>query len=191
MMESKLKHMTNKSLKVISLFSLMFIFKLITAPIAQAVCPICTVAVAGGLGLSRYLGIDDSISGIWVGGLIVSLTLWTVDWLSKKNWDFLKNIRLRFIYVFTFLFYILITYPPLYWADIIGHPFNTILGIDKLVFGSVIGAVAFAIGVWADKKVRQIKGHQLFNYQKVVFPFISLLIFSLVLYFFGGYLYKL
>lgn len=140
-----------------------------------AVCPVCTVAVAGGLGLSRYFGIDDSIIGIWSGGLMVSLTLWTIDWLLKKKWMVSK--------FFVFLFWVGITYPPLFWAGIIGHPFNRILGIDKLVFGSVLGFFAFLLGVWGDKKVREIKGKQMFAFQKVVFPVIALTILSLVLYF--------
>lgn len=138
-------------------------------------CPICTIAVAGGLGLSRYFGIDDSILGIWTGGLMLSLTFWTLDWLSKKNRKVPKFL--------VFLFWITLTYPPLYWANIIGHPFNTILGLDKLVFGSILGFFAFLLGVWGDKKVREIKGKQLFNFQKVIFPVISLIITSLVLYF--------
>lgn len=147
---------------------------------AQAVCPICTVAVGAGLGLSRYFGIDDMISGIWVGGLIVSLTIWTTEWLQKKNWKISNFLVL--------IFYILITYPPLSWAGIIGHPFNTVFGIDKLIFGSIIGALTFLLAIWADKKVRKIKGRQLFNYQRVVFPILSLTVFSLVLYFWGGHL---
>jgi len=140
-----------------------------------AVCPVCTVAVAGGLGLSRYFGIDDSIIGIWSGGLMVSLTLWTIDWLLKKKWRVSK--------FFVFLFWIGITYPPLFWAGIIGHPFNRILGIDKLIFGSILGFFAFLLGVWGDKKVREIKGKQMFAFQKVVFPVTALTILSLVLYF--------
>ncbi|HRZ29924.1 MAG TPA: hypothetical protein P5052_04275 [Candidatus Paceibacterota bacterium] len=31
---------------------------------SQAVCPVCTVAIASGVGLCRYLGIDDLISGL-------------------------------------------------------------------------------------------------------------------------------
>lgn len=158
---------------------------------AYAVCPICTVAVGAGLGLSRYFGIDDSVTGIWVGGLIISLTLWTVDWLSKKNWKVIKKLSSRATVGLSFLFWVLLTYPPLYWAGIIGHPFNTILEIDKLIFGSILGAIAFTIGVFADKKVRKVRGKQLFNYQKVVFPVVSLTILSLVLYFYGGYLYGL
>ena len=158
---------------------------------AYAVCPICTVAVAGGLGLSRYLGIDDSILGVWAGGLMVSVTLWTLDWLTRKDFGWVKKIDYKLLTLLTFLFWILTTYVPLFELNIIGHPFNTILGIDKLIFGSILGFFAFLFGVWTDKKVRAVKGKQLFNFQKVVFPVVSLTILSLVLYFWGGYLYQL
>ena len=175
-------------------FILTFTFYLLSFTTAKAVCPICTVAVAGGLGISRYFGIDDSVLGIWAGGLMVSITLWSVDWLIKKNYDWVKKLNEINKYVLTvliFVFWVLLTYIPLFETEIIGHPFNTILGIDKLVFGSILGFFAFLLGVWADKKVRAIKGKQLFNFQKVVFPILSLTIFSLVLYFWGGYLYQL
>lgn len=176
--------------KVLSFLMVPGIYLLIPKP-ALAVCPVCTIAVVGGLGLSRYLGIDDSISGIWIGGLMISLTLWTVDWLGKKNFNFLKKLDKKTITYLSFSLWALLTYPPLYWTNIIGHPFNTILGIDKLVFGSLIGVPAFILGVFIDKKVRKIKGKQLFQFQRVVFPVTVLIILSLVLYFWGGYLYKL
>ncbi len=175
----------------IALFSLLILNSSFLIQPVKAVCPICTVAVAGGLGVSRYFGIDDSVIGIWSGGLMVSLTLWTVDWLSKKKFKILEKINIKIITFVSFLFWILLTYPPLFWSGIIGHPFNTILGIDKLVFGSILGFFAFLIGVWGDKKVRAIKGKQMFAFQKVVFPVLSLTIFSLVLYFWGGYLYAI
>lgn len=150
---------------------------------AYAVCPVCTVAVVGGLGLSRWLGIDDSITGVWTGGLMISLTLWTVSWLEKKNFTWLKRIGNTARYVLIFLFWILFTYVPLWYSGIIGHPFNRIFGIDKLIFGSIVGAGAFLLGVWADKKEREIKGQILFNFQRVVFPVTALVIASLVMYF--------
>ena len=58
---------------------------LLFAKKALAVCPICTVAAATGIGFSRWLGIDDTITGLWIGGLTVSLITWTIDWLGKKN----------------------------------------------------------------------------------------------------------
>ena len=164
---------------------------LLTPSNALAVCPVCTVAVGAGLGLSRYFGIDDSVTGIWVGGLIVSVSFWTVDWATKRDFKWLRRFNEKRKTFLSLVFWTLLTYPPLYWAGMIGHPFNAILGVDKLIFGSILGAIAFSTGVCADKKVRKIRGKQFFTYQKVVFPVLSLSIFSLVLYFWGGYLYGL
>ena len=158
---------------------------------AYAVCPVCTIAVGAGLGLSRYLGIDDTISGIWIGGFILSSSFWLIDWMKKR----VKNYDLRFknkeILIFALMYALVIL--PLWRGKIIGNPFNTILeilrGIDKLVFGIVVGSIVFLFGMWADKKVRKIKGKQLFQYQKVVFPVASLVIVSLLIYYWGGYLY--
>ena len=44
---------------------------------ADAVCPVCTVAVGAGLEGMRLLGVDDVITGIWAGGLTLSLFFWT------------------------------------------------------------------------------------------------------------------
>ena len=88
-----------------------------------------------------------------------------------------------------FLFWYGLTLVPLQLTGIMGHPFNTILGIDKILFGTAVGSVFFLLGIWADKKVREKRGKQLFLYQKVVFPVVALAIISLVIYYFGGYLY--
>lgn len=161
---------------------------LLSPKTALAVCPVCTIAVGAGLGLSRFLGIDDTISGVWVGGLVVSLSFWFVDWLTKKNLKILKKWSNQALVVASIILWSLLTYLPLWKTGVIGHPFNTILGIDKLLFGSILGAGAFFLGVFADKKVREKKGKQLFNFQRVVFPVVCLLIASLVVYFYGGYL---
>jgi hypothetical protein len=62
-------------------------FSLAALP-AKAVCPVCIVAVGAGLGLSQYLGIDDTISGVWIGGLTAAVAAWTINWFNKKNWSF-------------------------------------------------------------------------------------------------------
>ena len=161
---------------------------LLSAKPALAVCPVCTVAVGVGLGISRWFGIDDSVSGIWVGGLMVSLSFWFADWLTKKNLKILKKWSNQALVVASMVLWSLLTYLPLWKTGVIGHPFNTILGIDKLIFGSMVGAGAFLLGVFVDKKVREKKGKQLFNFQRVAFPVTALVIASLVVYFYGGYL---
>ncbi len=80
------------------------------------------------------------------------------------------------------MFYVL-TYWSLSLAKILNHPFNKIFGIDKLIFGSVIGSVIFLFGVGTDKYLRKInEGRVKFYYQKVIIPVGLLLISSLILY---------
>ena len=56
---------------------------------ANAVCPVCTVAVGAGLEGARLLGVDDVITGIWAGGLTLSLFFWTAGWLKRHG---VKNL---------------------------------------------------------------------------------------------------
>ncbi len=179
--------------KIFLAFLLSIISYPLTAQVTLAVCPVCTVAVAGGLGLSRFLGVDDIISGLWIGALILSSSLWFINLLRKqeKLMAKLEKIfnKIRFltadqiisslVIVAMYLFILL----PLYWTNIIGHPLNTLWGIDKLLLGIFGGSLVFLAGTLLDKKVRQKYGKQLFNYQKVVFPVGLLIIASIVLYF--------
>ncbi|OGM25639.1 hypothetical protein A3D00_02735 [Candidatus Woesebacteria bacterium RIFCSPHIGHO2_02_FULL_38_9] len=181
----------NKIVKVFVFILVPIAYLLMPVP-AKAVCPICTVAVGAGLGLSRYLGIDDAVSSIWIGGLILSSSFWLIDWLKKKDFKVMKqfnNIAKQYSNLIIVILMYTLVLIPLWFSHIIGHPFNTILGIDKIVFGTAIGSLAFLTGMWADRKLRKIKGKQLFNFQKVVFPVLSLVITSLFMYFYGGYLY--
>jgi hypothetical protein len=169
--------------KMVSTTLVFSFFHLVFAKAAYAVCPICTVAVAAGLGLSRYLGIDDAVSSVWIGGIILSVSFWSIDWLTKKKLNFKYRNPLIFIFWYS------LTLIPLQLTGVMGHPFNTILGIDKILFGTAVGSVFFLLGIFADKKVREKRGKQLFAFQKVVFPVVALAIISLVIYYFGGYLY--
>lgn len=144
----------------------------------EAFCPICTVAAAGGVGLARWLGIDDTITGLWIGALLVSVTFWTANWMTKKGWGF------RGLALLAGIIYILITVVPLYYMGIMGHPWNTIWGFDKLAVGMVIGAAFF----YAAEKFyfflkKKNAGHAHFPFEKVVLPVVTLLILSGVFFF--------
>ncbi|MFA7169850.1 MAG: hypothetical protein WC178_03270 [Candidatus Paceibacterota bacterium] len=147
---------------------------------ALAVCPICTIAAAGGVGLSRYLGIDDAITGLWLGGVTVSFIMWTENWLDKKNIRFKGRI-----YANIFM-YILLIIVPLYYSGIMGHPQNALdfLGIDKLLLGIVCGASAFWFGgSWYEYIKEKNGGHANFPFQKIVMPISPLVIISFIFYF--------
>ncbi|MFA5184032.1 MAG: hypothetical protein WC456_00730 [Patescibacteria group bacterium] len=147
---------------------------------AAAVCPVCVVAVGAGLGLSEYLGIDNTIAGLWIGGLLVSITIWTINWLNKKNWLF-GNKDLRDL-IIAVLYYGL-TFWPLWAQDLIGHPASRIWGVDKVVFGAIIGSLAFlAMTLWYNN-IKERRGHAHFPFEKVVMPVGALIILSGVFYF--------
>jgi hypothetical protein len=144
--------------------------------LAQPVCPVCTIAVAGGVGLCRYLGIDDLISGTWIGALMVLLVMWILKWLNKKNIRF-KFRRLSVIFL-TYFFVI----APLYWMHFIGQPANKFLGVDKLVFGIITGSIVFLIAYNFENQFLRNKnqGKAFFPFQKVVIPILFLIIASLI-----------
>lgn len=142
-------------------------------------CPVCTVTVIAGLGLSRLLGIDDTIISVWIGAFILSFSFITIDWIEKK-WPKIKVKR--FTLPIIALMYLLVLV-PLKMNNSIGLPLNRLWGIDKIIFGTTIGSLLFLLGVWADKKERKIKGKQLFQFQKVAFPVILLIISSVIMFF--------
>jgi hypothetical protein len=183
--------MKNIARKVLKFFSfLVFLFTLFSIPHpVYAVCPVCTVAVGAGLGLSRYFGIDDAVSSIWIGGLILSSGFWMADWLNKKKFKKLERVNKKSMTYLSLLLMYAVVLIPLKTGGVIGHPLNTIMGIDKIIFGTAVGSAMFIFGMWVDKKVRKLKGKQMFNYQKVAFPVISLVLSSLIIYYYGGYLY--
>lgn len=147
------------------------------ASAAKAVCPVCTIAVASCVGLARWLKIDDSITGLWIGGLIVSLIVWTVDYLNKKNIRFGGRKPLVVI-----AYYALVIL-PLYFTHIIGHPLNKCWGIDKLLMGIVVGSVLFAIGAIIHNYLKKKNNNKsYFPLQKVAFPVGFLAVASLIIY---------
>jgi hypothetical protein len=153
-------------------------YLLLFASNAYAVCPACTVAVGAGVGLSRWLGIDDTITGLWIGGFLISSSLWFDSYLESRK---IKFPRRTFLLV---LIFYLVTVFPLYFTGIVGHPYNKIWGIDKLIFGTGVGSVLFLASIFLDKYLRAKNGGKVFfYYQKVVLPVALLLLGSGVFYF--------
>ncbi|MFH1971600.1 MAG: hypothetical protein ABIJ05_04420 [Patescibacteria group bacterium] len=173
-----MKKIFNKLIKISLPTTIFFSF---STRISYAQCPVCTIAVGAGLGLSRYLGIDDLVAGIWLGGFITSFSLMTSNWLYRK--EFFKKIKKYYLDLGSYILSVLIIFLPLHFAGITGHPFNKILGIDKLLIGTSFGTLTFLASIYLDNRARKKFKKQFFNYQKVVFPIALLVIVSLIFYF--------
>ncbi len=148
---------------------------------AKAICPLCIVAVGAGLGLSEYLGIDDTIAGSWIGGLLIALSVWTITWFNKKNWSF-GNKKIRDVLVFI-LYYALVIW-PLYTQNFIGNFANQLWGFDKLLLGIVIGSLLFwGTARWYVYLKAKNNNRAFFPFQKIIMPVGALIILSFIFYF--------
>ncbi len=166
--------MQNKKLFLLGIILLGLFFAYTTY--AQP-CPVCVVVIGAGLGFSRWFGIDDVISSIWIGAFMVSLISWTLIFMRKKNWDFRDDG------IIITLLYIALTYIPLYYAGIVGHPENQIYGIDKIIFGSLVGGFMVYVGHWLHAYLKKTnKNKSFFDYQRVVVPIAVLLLTSIILW---------
>jgi hypothetical protein len=173
-------HITKKIYKFSTALFLGCVLNFLYVATAWAICPVCTIAVGAGIGLAQWMGIDDSITGLWVGGFIVSLILWTINWLNKKNIRFPVPGRAILVVVGYYALVII----PLYLKGIMGHALNTMWGIDKLLLGIILGSVVFLIGgCWYGYLKRKNNNHAYFPFQKVVMPIAPLIILSIIFYF--------
>lgn len=146
-------------------------------------CTLCTIAAGTGVLIFRKLGIDDSITGLWIGGLLISLTLWTVNWFRSKNFRFWG------ISFLTGIVYYAAVLIPFYQKNIIskvilGSHEQTLFGIDKIVLGVLIGSIFLLSGVILYGVLKKKNGgHAHFPFEKVVLPISPLIILTIAFYF--------
>jgi len=139
---------------------------------AYAQCPVCIVTIGGGMLIAKKLGIDDLLVSIWISALDTAISFWLA---SKFKLKILRNPWLLSLLMLGFaLFYFQFT-------DQIGHPSNQLLGIDKIIFGQILGLLAVFIGNFIYGWTKYKNGHRaLFPYSKVVFPFSLVLLVTLI-----------
>ncbi len=152
-----------------------FVSMIAGAGAAMAVCPVCTVAVGAGLEGARLLGVDDVITGIWAGGLTLSLFFWTAGWLKRRG---VTNVWWQIVVPFV-VFYGLLG--MVYLMPGVEFGANMLWGMDKFLLGVIVGTVAFYAGArWYISIKRANGGHAKFAFQKVVVPVSFLLVATLV-----------
>ena len=162
------------------------------APLAQAqVCAMCTIAIAGGLGISRMLGVDDALTGVWLGAAIVALASFVSN-ACQKRWPAKKWVR-------PLVATLIVTFSLLtaWWADqehlvsyqqvqCIKAPCPGVWHVSNLAWGMIIGAVMLGCGEYMDKALRKFKndgGRPYFPFQKVVVPVVFIILGTLMAYF--------
>jgi hypothetical protein len=162
-------------MKKILVFALGLVSPLFFAPAALAHCPLCVAGAGVGLSLSRVLGIDDSITGVWLAAFLGAISFWTETTFIKKQE--LRLILRPLIYVGIFATTIWSFYK---FNLIVTH--GEIFGIHKLTFGIIVGGVIFYLVDLADDLIIKKAGKVFFPYQRIIVSLGSMLLLSVGIY---------
>jgi len=137
-------------------------------PGVMAHCPLCTGATIIGVGITRSLGLDDSIVGVFVGGMIISTALWADKVLKKKNLGIKGNDKLRLLSLIALMS--VLTLVTFYYAGLFGRGNSfRIFGIESLLVGSFSGGILSLGAFYYSNHLKNKNGGKvLFNYQTMV-----------------------
>ena len=164
-------------------FAAVAVAALAAANSALAHCPLCAAATAGGVAATRLLGVDDTVTGTFVGGFVVSTGLWFDNWLrkKKKGGEFLP-----FQTAIVLLLSVAFTILTFYMARLIGSPDPAfrMLGVDKLVLGTLVGTAVTLGAFELHKRVKAANsGKALVPFQGIVFTLVLLAVTGTIFYF--------
>lgn len=160
-------------------FLFALLLRLILATNVYAHCPLCVAGAAAGITLTRWIGVDDSITGVWLGAFLGAVAFWTDNIVSKKRkFPFSKP-----------LFYIAIVALTLwsFYKFQLVIRMSQIFGLDKLTFGILAGATLFYLVDVVDNLIIKKYGRVFFPYQRIIVSLGSILILSLVVFYLINY----
>lgn len=161
-------------MKKIKFSILLSLFGLLLARSVSAHCPLCVVGAGAGLSLSRVLGIDDSITGIWMAAFLGAMSLWIGNSLKKKYVPFQEFI----IYIVIFA----TTIVSFYRFGLINEHNGLIGSLPKITFGMLTGGILFYLVDKGNALIKKVRGKVLFPYQPIIFNLSAMLLLSIGVY---------
>lgn len=160
--------------QIAAAFVTIVILRLILAPTALAHCPLCVAGAGVGLSLSRVLGIDDSITGVWLGAFLGAISFWASNAVKKTYIPFQKAVIYLVIFITTVVSF--------YRFGLINEHNGLILNLPKLTFGIIVGGALFYLMDLVNLAIKKRNGKVLFPYQSIALSLGAMVIASIALY---------
>lgn len=136
-----------------------------------ATCPVCVVAVGGGLLIAEKLGVDTLIAAIWIGAFVTAIAF---AFAGKFKLIKLPKPEISWTIIFYFL-----TLLTLQIQGKLNSPYCKIWGVCKIWLGTAIGTVAILLGAAVDFLLRRKNnGKVFFPFQKVIIPLTAVVLAS-------------
>lgn len=139
-------------------------------------CPLCAAGAVAGLTLSRVLGIDDSITGVWMAAFLGAMSFWTYNIVSSK-----VKIKIPFVKELIYILVFVLTILSFYQFNLVIR-MGDIFGFDKLTFGMVSGGIIFYLVDRIDDYIIAKNGKVFFPYQRIAASLGSMIILSLAIF---------
>lgn len=144
-------------------------------------CPLCVAGAATGLSFSRFLGVDDTIGGVWMAAFLGATSLWFSNSLKKKYLPFQGFIIYLLIFTTTIISF--------YRFGLINEHAGLVLNLPKLTFGMVVGGTIFYLVDVVNFFLRKMNENKsFFPYQGLALSLGSMMVLSVLMYFFINYL---
>ena len=158
--------------KLLALLPSLFFLKEVSAH-----CPLCTGAVVAGAIGAKYLGLDITILGIFVGAFAISLGLW----ISRKIKNYFKY---QSTLILTSSFFLTIAPSLAFIKDMTYISLlSKVFFVNKLLIGSIIGALVTLLAYKIHNHIKLKHGKVLFPYQGIVLTVLLLILSSIPVYF--------
>lgn len=159
---------------IFSFLILIFTFLSLISSEANAHCPLCVAGAGAGLTLSRLLGIDDSITGVWLAAFLGAISFWTFTYVEKK-----RKVPLAkpLIYIAIFV----ATLWSFYKFNLV-IKMGDIFGVHKLTFGMITGGALFYLVDAVDDYLIKRNGKVFFPYQRIIVSLGSILFLSIAMF---------
>lgn len=173
--KTRRERLFGKSIKAVALA---LIAPILALPNVMAHCPLCTAATVVGVGITRSLGWDDAIVGVFVGAMVVSSALWVNNILKKKGMGGNDFLRVGSLTVLSLVLTIL----TFYFAGLFG-PANIyrIFGMEKILFGTISGGVVTFAAFFASNVIKsKNNGRVAFSYQTMILTFAAIMLNAII-----------
>jgi hypothetical protein len=165
-----------QNLDAIAFVLLFFLLPMSNGIAGAIVCPVCTVMIASGLGISKLLGVSDCVVAVWFGAMLFAFCQIWVSFFRKKNTD--RSYLSWLTYILTYCSII-----PLYFGENSLLVFNLkkVFGVDEFIFFTATGSLILFLSSKFYQQLKNKNGRPHFPFEKVVLPIATLFIFSIVL----------
>lgn len=167
--------------KIVLIIGLTLVFGLTLTRPVNAHCPLCVAGAGIGLSLARIIGMDDSITGVWLATLLGASSFYFSTFTLRK-------IKFPFKKMITYLLIFGSTLWSFYQFKLIDLHAGEVFGLHKLTYGIISGAVIFYLVDIVDAFLIKKHGRVYFPYQRMVVSLGSMLYLSMFNYILINYL---